>query len=78
MIIVYLVFLFTLGMLLVGIRSYIRAKYNKPYGVKYGMVLSRKTHQLIGTETDIMIDPVSGTEWLGDTRYITKVEYDEN
>ena len=65
-------FLFVFGMLATASRSYIRAKHNKPYGIKHGMVIEKATGKLMGTETDVMTDPVSGIQWFGKTKFVDK------
>jgi uncharacterized membrane protein len=56
-------------MFLTAGQSYNRAKRNKPHFVKHGMVIDN-SGKLIGTETDVMLDPVSGIQWIGKTRFL--------
>jgi hypothetical protein len=49
------------------IQSYARSV---KYSVQYGMVFDRKSRQLMGTETEILIDEKTGRKWLGKTRVL--------
>ena len=58
----------SITMFFMVICSYIRARNNRPYGIKLGMTIGLDG-KLIGTETEIMTDSVTGDIWIGKTRY---------
>jgi hypothetical protein len=67
MIVMWLLIIVVGWVIVAETRSYARSV---KYSVQYGMVFDRKSRQLVGTETEILIDEKTGRKWLGKTRIL--------